>query len=405
MCWFLIEGIFMNLLKHLPKFIVLLIISWIGWQAYAYFLDTAIASVAVNGINENCYYSGEVRCSVQADKTGDISLWLDGQNLANNVRVKAYQEGQLFAIPTKTLSNGRHALKAEFADSTFHRNKVTFSRDFYIDNLPLQAVFVKTGAPYKVFQGRTLHVQFQVNKDIKHAYINTLSRVFECFPEAKNSKIYECFIPIECEEQPNEYLFSVDIEDKVGNMLHLDNKFQVVVFPFKKEVITVTSDKVQEEKALGKDGKSLEDEIAQLSMQSPREKLWRGTFCAPIEIQRITCEYGTIRTTQHKGRYAHKAVDVINMPRSVVWAPQDGIVVLKDRFAPSGNTVIIDHGLGILSLFYHLDDFADSEVGQKITQGNPLGTIGKTGFATGYHLHWEMRINNTPVDPMQWIKM
>ena len=93
------------------------------------------------------------------------------------------------------------------------------------------------------------------------------------------------------------------------------------------------------------------------------------------------------------------------MPRSVVWAPQDGIVVMKDRFAPSGNTVIVDHGLGILSLFYHLEDFADIEVGQKILQGNPLGTIGKTGFATGYHLHWEMRINNTPVDPLQWIKM
>ena len=104
----------------------------------------------------------------------------------------------------------------------------------------MQAVFVKTGAPHKVFQGRTLHVQFQVNKEIKDAHINTLSRTFECFPESKNSKVYECFIPIECEEQPNEYLFSVDIEDKVGNALHLDNKFQVVVFPFKKEVITVT---------------------------------------------------------------------------------------------------------------------------------------------------------------------
>jgi hypothetical protein len=395
----------MNFFRHAPKVIVLLIISWIGWQTYAYFLDTNTPVISVSGINENCYHCGELKCCVVSNKTGDATLWLDGQPLASSVRIKAHQEGQPFAIPTKTLSNGKHVLKAEFADNTFNRNKVTINRDFYVDNAPLQAVFVKTGAPHKVFQGRTLHVQFQANKEIKQAHINALSRSFECFPEAKGSKIYECFIPIECEEQPNEYLLAVDIEDKVGNTLHLDNKFQVVVFPFKKEVITVTSDKVQEEKSLGRDGKCLEDDIAHLSTQSPREKLWRGTFCAPIEIQRITCDYGTIRTTQHKGRYAHKAVDVINMPRSVVWAPQDGIVVLKDRFAPSGNTVIIDHGLGILSLFYHLEDFADIEVGQKIAQGNPLGTIGKTGFATGYHLHWEMRINNTPVDPLQWIKM
>lgn len=393
------------IVKHAPKIIALAVALLVGWWAYGYFFDKTVAYVMVNGINENCYYSGDVRCAVQSNKTGDISLWLDAQNLAHDVRIKAQQECPPFTIPTKTLSNGKHTLKVEFADNSFSHNKCGLLCDFYVDNIPLQAVFVKTGAPYKVFQGRTLHVQFQVNKEIKNAFIHTLSRTFECFPEAKNSKIYECFIPIECEEQPNEYLFSVDIEDKVGNTLHLDNKFQVVLYPFKKEVITVTSDKVQEEKALGRDGKDLEDEIVRLSGQSPREKLWRGTFCAPIEIQRVTCDYGTIRTTQHKGRYAHKAVDVINAPRSVVWAPQDGIVALIDRFGPSGNTVIIDHGLGILSLFYHLDNFADIQVGQKIVQGNPLGTIGKTGFATGYHLHWEMRINNIPVDPLQWIKM
>lgn len=391
--------------KHVPKIIVLIIAMWFGWQVYAYFLDTRVPCVAVAGINDDCYYCGEARYCVSADKSGDISLWLDGQNFVNNVRIKPHHEGHLFPVQTKTLSNGKHVLKTEFSDTTFNRNKVVLNHEFYVDNMPLQAVFVKTGSPYKVFQGRTLHVQFQTNKEIKTAHIHTLSRTFECFPEAKNSKVYECFIPIECEEQPSEYLFSVDLEDKVGNTLHLDNKFQVVVYPFKKEVITVTANKVQEEKALGRDGKNLEDDIAQLSLQSPKEKLWRGTFCAPIEIQRITCDYGTIRTTQHKGRYAHKAVDVINMPRSVIWAPQDGIVVMKDRFAPSGNTVIVDHGLGILSLFYHLEDFADIEVGQKVLQGNPLGTIGKTGFATGYHLHWEMRINNTPVDPLQWIKM
>ncbi len=391
--------------KHISKIVVIIIASWMGWQLYAYFLDTTIPSIIITGIYENGYYSGDARCCIQSDKNGEVSLWLDGQSIAHNVKMKAHQEGQPFVMQTKTLSNGKHVVKVEFSDSSFHCNKIEVNREFYTDNAPLQAVLVKSGTAYKVFQGRTLHIQFQTNKEIKSAFINLLSRTFECFPETKNSKIYECFIPIECEEQPNEYLFTIDIEDKVGNILRVDNKFQIVVYPFKKEVIAVTSDKVKEEKQLGKDSKVLEDAIAQLSQESPDEKLWRGSFCAPIEIQRVSCEYGTIRTTQHKGRYAHKAVDVINAPRSVVWAPQDGIVVLKDRFAASGNTIIIDHGLGILSLFYHLDNFADIEVGQKIAQGNPIGTIGKTGFATGYHLHWEMRIHNIPVDPLQWIKM
>jgi murein DD-endopeptidase MepM/ murein hydrolase activator NlpD len=109
-----------------------------------------------------------------------------------------------------------------------------------------------------------------------------------------------------------------------------------------------------------------------------------------------------VRTTQHKGRYAHKALDIINSPKSVVWSTQDGKVVLKDRFAFSGNTVVIDHGMGVLSLFFHLDNFADIKEGDKIAKGEPIGTIGKTGYADGYHLHWEMRVDNIPVDPMQW---
>ena len=142
----------------------------------------------------------------------------------------------------------------------------------------------------------------------------------------------------------------------------------------------------------------------ELLKKSPHEKLWRGPFCAPIDVARVTCDFGTIRTTQEKGRYMHKGLDLANAPKSVVWAPHDGIVVHKERYAFTGNTVIIDHGWGILSLFFHLDNFADIQVGQKVAKGNPIGTLGKTGYATGYHLHWEMRVNNVQVDPMQWTK-
>ena len=66
--------------------------------------------------------------------------------------------------------------------------------------------------------------------------------------------------------------------------------------------------------------------------------------------------------------------------------------------------MVLDHGYGVLSMFFHLEDFADIQVGQKVRKGNPIGTLGKTGYATGYHLHWEMRVNNIAIDPMQWTK-
>ena len=111
-----------------------------------------------------------------------------------------------------------------------------------------------------------------------------------------------------------------------------------------------------------------------------------------------------IRATQERGLRQHKALDVYTTPKSVVWATQDGVVALKGRYAHSGNTVVIDHGYGLLSLFFHLDTFAPIEVGEKIKKGNPMGTLGKTGYATGWHLHWEMRLNNVAIEPLEWTK-
>jgi len=125
-------------------------------------------------------------------------------------------------------------------------------------------------------------------------------------------------------------------------------------------------------------------------------------FCVPLDMTALTCEYGTVRTTKERGRYMHKAVDLGGKKRSVVWAAQDGVVVVKDRFERSGNTIVIDHGCGVLTLYGHLDTFANIQLGQRIEKGNPIGIMGKTGFATGDHVHWAMLVNNVEVDPMQW---
>ncbi|HSW74061.1 MAG TPA: M23 family metallopeptidase [Candidatus Limnocylindria bacterium] len=379
------------------------VVAWVGWGTCSYFLDTTLPEVTISGMQEGGCYCGDTQCGVASSKKGDVSVWLDGQPLINNFRMGACSEHP-FTIPTRTIANGEHKLKIEVCDRTFQGNKACVERTFKVDNLALQAAFVKTEADNKVFQGRTLHVQFQVNKPIKEASVRTLSQVYECFQEAPQSTVYECFIPIACEENPNEFALSIAIADHVGNTLTLDDKFQVVPYPFKTQNLQLSKDKVTEEKSLGKAIAERERVLEELTKKSPHEKLWHGAFCAPIDIHRVTCDFGTVRTTQEKGRYKHKALDVYSAPKGIVWATHNGVVVLKDRYEDAGNTVVVDHGHGVLSLFYHLDDFARIEVGQKVAQGNPLGTLGKTGYATGYHLHWEMRVNNIAVDPMQWTK-
>jgi murein DD-endopeptidase MepM/ murein hydrolase activator NlpD len=390
--------------KYLGFLAIGLVMCLFGWKGYAYFFDRSQPKLALLGIEPSQCCAGDVSCMVSASKSGDISIYLDGQPLVQQFRLSKSDHGHSFSVPTKTINDGKHVLKAVFSDTTFSHNKAEIEREFFVDNVPLQAAFVQSDAQYKVLQGRTLHVQFQTNKEIKEARVSTLSKTYEAFPESQGSNIYEAFIPVECEEKANEYLMSVDLVDAVGNALRLDNKFLVVKYPFKTSRLVVDAEKIKKEEELGYPRKEFEKLVTQLTENSVKEKLWRGEFCTPIEIRQVTTEFGTVRTTEHKGRYAHKAIDVVNMPRSIIWAPQDGIVVCKDRFADSGNTVILDHGYGVLSMFFHLEDFANINIGDKVAQGNPLGKLGKTGYASGYHLHWEMRVNNVQVDPMQWTK-
>lgn len=397
------------MIKHSKYIIIglLAVCAYAGWSAYHYFLDTSIPVVSITGIEPDGYYAGDTPCVVSMSdqyKVADLSIFLDNKALVSHFKINRRSDEHLFTIPTTTLSNGPHELKIIVRDGSYRQNSTIESLNFIVDNRPLQAAFTKSDTDLKVFQGRTLHVQFQVNKPIAEAVVRALSKTFVCVPEAAHSLIYECFIPINTEEVPNEYLLAIDITDFVSNTLTLEAKFQVVMYPFKKQVLTIDAEKLKQSASLGKSERELEETLAQLAQQSGPKKLWRGSFYAPIDMKSISTDFGTIRSTQHRGKYAHNAVDLLGTPRTIVWAPQDGIVVLKDRYVHSGNTVVIDHGCGILSLFYHLDDFGKQKVGDTIHKGNPLGTLGKTGQVTGYHLHWEMRINNIAIDPLQWIK-
>jgi len=394
-------------LRNIIIVLGLFITAWIGWHINGYFFDTDLPSIKLTGIEENGYYAGDVQCLVSGNhhyKIADISIFLDSKLIVNKFRINKRNFTYQFPLSTKSLSDGHHILEVTVTDGTRQRHTKSEIINFETDNTALQARFISPEQNFKISQGHTFHVQFQTNKEIKNAKISIFAQQFTCNPETQHSLIYECFIPIACEETPNEYPFSIEIEDHVGNRQRLDGKLQIIPFPFKTRIINVKSEKMVQEKEIGKPQDIFEEELKKAVNASPKTKLWTGLFIIPAQYSHFSCPFGEVRTTQEKGRYIHNGLDVIALPKSVAWAPQEGKVVLKDRFAFTGNTVIIDHGLGVFSLLFHLDNFADIKVGDIVKKGNPVGTVGKTGYATGYHLHWEMRIHNIPVDPLQWTR-
>jgi murein DD-endopeptidase MepM/ murein hydrolase activator NlpD len=130
----------------------------------------------------------------------------------------------------------------------------------------------------------------------------------------------------------------------------------------------------------------------------------RWLFQRPIAPDYLTSAPFGQRRSYNSGPVSgfHAGQDFAAPAGVPVYAPAAGVVVLADPLQVRGNAVLIDHGDGVFSGYWHLTDIV-AQVGQQVQPGDLLGHVGTTGLSTGNHLHWELRVNGFAVDPMQWL--
>jgi murein DD-endopeptidase MepM/ murein hydrolase activator NlpD len=128
------------------------------------------------------------------------------------------------------------------------------------------------------------------------------------------------------------------------------------------------------------------------------ERLWRGPFRAPVPGV-ATSSFGRLTVMNGESRGRHQGADFRAETGTPVHAPNTGRVVLAQDLYFAGNTVIVDHGLGVFSYLAHLSRLGVS-VGTRVSRGDLLGESGATGRVTGPHLHWAVRLDGTSVDPL-----
>ncbi len=100
---------------------------------------------------------------------------------------------------------------------------------------------------------------------------------------------------------------------------------------------------------------------------------------------------------------AHAGEDFSAAPGTPVYAPAPAVVVLAEKLFVRGNAVVLDHGNGVYTGYWHLSQLT-VKPGARVKPGDLLGKVGSTGLSTGAHLHWEMRVWGVPVDPLQWVE-
>lgn len=128
------------------------------------------------------------------------------------------------------------------------------------------------------------------------------------------------------------------------------------------------------------------------------ERLWRGRFTRPVAGTEPGTGFGARRIINGQPRSPHGGIDY-TAPRGtpVVAANSGRIALVADFFFP-GRLVVLDHGLGLYTLYFHLDAVAVGE-GERVERGQTLGSVGSTGRATGPHLHFGAQVGGARVDP------
>jgi murein DD-endopeptidase MepM/ murein hydrolase activator NlpD len=150
----------------------------------------------------------------------------------------------------------------------------------------------------------------------------------------------------------------------------------------------------------------INDDTARLNgawASSVPTSLWSGAWARPVPGA-ANSVFGTRSIFNGEPRSPHSGADFQGAAGTPVKAPNSGRVVLAGNLYFTGNTVVIDHGAGLFSLFAHLRAINVHE-GDSVTTGAVLGELGASGRVTGPHLHWAVRLNGARVDPLSLLAL
>lgn len=171
---------------------------------------------------------------------------------------------------------------------------------------------------------------------------------------------------------------------------------------YKKEQIVVSQDKITYPDNIAKRIEKERNDMLKVYRTITKGRLWNKPFIKPLDSV-ITSPYGTARVFNGTLKSYHGGTDFRATIGTSVKASNDGKVALVQERYLSGKTIVIDHGEGLYSVYFHLNDF-EVQQGDTIKRGQIIAKSGDTGRVSGAHLHFGIIINGTNVDAMDFIE-
>jgi murein DD-endopeptidase MepM/ murein hydrolase activator NlpD len=217
--------------------------------------------------------------------------------------------------------------------------------------------------------------------------------------ERRGASVEQALVGVDLEKAPGTYPLSVAATLQNGENAVCNATLAVRVGKFATEKLTVEKQFVDPNEQQAARAVAEQQKLRQLFDRVTPEKLWQGDFQFPLKGVTQGTNFGKRRILNGQSRSPHTGADFPAVTGTPVYATQSGHVVLAEELYFSGNTVIIDHGLGVYSLYGHLSEFAVA-AGDDVKGGAVIGKVGATGRVTGPHLHWGVTVNKARVNPV-----
>jgi murein DD-endopeptidase MepM/ murein hydrolase activator NlpD len=243
-------------------------------------------------------------------------------------------------------------------------------------------------------QGEVLWIEIPVGNPQATLSGNLLNRKIPFFPVTDNS--FAAIVGIDMQDPPGIQELNITIRH-ANDTEHLIYSINIFKENYAVQHLKLPKNKVDLDSKTLKRVRLEQKEMADAFHHISTQPLWDGAFLEPTK-GRVTGRFGSRRVINGQHKRPHSGEDIAAPQGTPVLAINKGTVVATVDHFFSGKGVIVDHGVGLFSMYFHLSEI-DVQPGQTLKKGEELGKVGATGRATGPHLHWGIRLNGARVNP------
>jgi murein DD-endopeptidase MepM/ murein hydrolase activator NlpD len=253
-------------------------------------------------------------------------------------------------------------------------------------------------------QGSLLLVEVKSAKPLTEIQGDWGGRSVPFWQEAGAETRQKALIGVDLEKAPGAYELKVTGQWADGEKVNCTTQVEVKLGRFATERLTVGKQFVEPSPEQIKRADEERQKLHDIFDRVTPQRLWDGLFRVPLDGVTEGSNFGKRRILNGNPGSPHGGADLRGTTGTLVHAAQRGRVVLAEELFFAGNTVVIDHGLGIYTFYGHLSEIS-VKVDEVLEAGAVLGKVGATGRVTGPHLHWGLTVGKARVNPLLIVKL